>query len=203
MKKTILAIGITMASFPTFAQGHINFSWFGSGNATAGVRIGSGNNVPSQLPGWYVSGDYSVEAYMANGAGQAESSLVPIASTKTVFAGAATTTASGSPASDGSGLWSAGPRDTGLAVGLATIEVRAWYDPNHNLNYVQAQALDYNWGKSTLYNINLVTSNDPAIQSLDSINFQPFTVETPAPEPSTFALAGLGAVAMLIFRRRK
>jgi len=48
--------------------------------------------------------------------------------------------------------------------------------------------------------------SDPAIQSLDSINFQAFTVgdilET-CPEPPTLALSGLGAVAILIFRRRK
>jgi hypothetical protein len=31
----------------------------------------------------------------------------------------------------------------------------------------------------------------------------PATVMTPIPEPSTFALAGLGAAALLIFRRRK
>src|SRR5260221_14754130 len=86
MKKTILLIWITMANItPTFAQGYINFSWFGSGNPTAGVRIGSFSNPSSQLPGWYVSGDYSVEAWMAAGANQPFGSLVPIASTREEF----------------------------------------------------------------------------------------------------------------------
>jgi len=194
-----------MASLPTFAQGNIAFSWFNSAGGTpGGVQVGSPSNPSSQLQGWYVAGDYSVEAYMANGAGQTEASLAPIAATRTVFIGGATTTASGSPATDGSGLIQGPVADTGFAAGgQATIEVRAWYDPNHNTTYEAALAAGVNTGKSTLYNINLTTSTDPTIQSLDSINFQAFTVATPVPEPSTFALAGLGAAAMLIFRRRK
>ena len=139
---------------------------------------------------------------MATG-GAAEISLVPIAATRTTFLGGATTTVSGGPNVDGSGLWMAGPRDTGLPIGPATIEVRAWYDPNHNTSFDQAVALGVNYGMSFVYNINLVsTSTDPTIQSLDSIGMAAFTVPT-VPEPSTFALAGLGAAAMLIFRRRK
>src|SRR5437899_12497792 len=170
MKTALLLIGITTAGIePTFAQGYINFKWFGSGNPIAGVRIGSFSNPVSQLPGWYVSGDYSVEAWMAAGANQSEGSLVPIATTRTIFLGGATTTAAGSPSSDGSGLWFAGAQDTGLAVGIATIEVRAWYDPNHNLTWDQALQMLYNPGRSSRYNINLVSNTDPNIQSLDSI----------------------------------
>jgi len=192
-----------MASLSTFGQGSIAFSWFGSGSPTAGVQVGNPSNPSSQLAGWYVAGDYSVEAYMANGAGQTEASLTPIAASRTVFIGGATTTASGSPSTDGSGYIQGPVVDTGFAAGgTATIEVRAWYDPNHNTTYEQAVALGVNNGKSTLYNISLVTSTDPTIQSLDSINFQAFTVSS-VPEPSTFALAGLGAAALLIFRRRK
>ncbi len=197
-----LVIGIIISDpVTTFAQGYINFSWFGNG--VQGVQVGGASNPSSQLPGWYVSGDYSVEAWMAAGANQPFGSLVPIASTRTVFFGGAMTTAAGSPATDGSGLWSAGLQDTGLAVGPATIEVRAWYDPNHNTTFAQAQALGVNSGRSTPYNINLVVFNDPTIQSLDSINFQAFCVGAECPEPSTFALSGLGAAAILILRRRK
>ena len=189
-----------MASLSTFAQGYINFSWFGNG--TQGVQVGSPSNPASQQPGWFVAGDYSVEAYMATGTGVPAGSLAPIASTRTVFIGGATTTAAGSPQTDGSGLIQGPIADTGLATGDATIQVKAWYDPNHNTTFAQAQALGVNTGVSTLYTINLRGQTDPTVQKLDDINFQPFTVSS-VPEPSTFALAGLGAAAMLIFRRRK
>ena len=64
-----------------------------------------------------------------------------------------------------------------------------------------ALAAGVNAGASTLYNIALVDNSSPP-KSLDDIGLQPFTTST-VPEPSTFALAGLGAAAMLIFRRRK
>jgi len=203
MKKSLLLIGFFMAGIaPTFAQGFINFSWFGSGNPTAGVTIGPYSTVASQLPGWYVAGDYSVEAYMAAGAGAPQGSLIPIASTRTVFIGDATTTAAGSPGSNGAGLIQGPVADTGFAVGTDTIQVRAWYDPNHNTTFNQAVAAVVNTGVSALYNITSTAQTDPTVPSLDTIGFAAFTVGV-MPEPSTFALAGLGAAAFVIFRRRK
>jgi len=201
MKKTILLIGLTMATIaPTFGQGFINFSWFGNG--TQGIQIGSGSNPAAQLPGWYLSGDYSVQAYMATGSGAPLASLLPVAAAKTVFIGGTTTTAAGTPTSDGSGLWQGPVVDTGLALGAATIQVRAWYDPNHNTTFAQAVQAGVNTGSSAILNINLVDNTSPLVQSLDSVGMAPFTVSA-VPEPGTFALAGLGAAALLIFRRRK
>jgi len=146
---------------------------------------------------------------MATGANQAESSLVPIANAKTTFLGGTTTAAptasTGTPGNDLSGLWFAGAEDTGLPTGAATVEVRAWYDPSHNTTYAQALANGLNTGKSSVLNINLTAGTDPTIQSLDSVNMAAFSVSGASitPEPSTFALAGLGAAAALIFRRRK
>ena len=141
---------------------------------------------------------------MAAGAGQSIGSLVPIAAAKAVFIGGATTTAAGAPNVDGSGLWQGPVTDTGLAQGAATIQVRAWYDPNHNTSFGQALAAGVNGGKSALYNITLVGNTDPTINSLDTVGMAPFNVGIlSCPEPSTFALAGLGAAALLFFRRRK
>ena len=147
---------------------------------------------------------------MAPGSGQPAGSLNPIAASKTTFLGGAVTTAAGSPASDMSGLWSGGLIDTGLPLGPATIQVKVWYDPNHNQSYDQTFTCN-NAGFSALYNITLTTKSDPTINSLDTAGLAPFTVgngsfDTPIcilPEPSTCALAGLGAAALLFFPRRK
>jgi len=208
MKKTILIIELsTMVTIaPVFGQGYIDFSWFGSGTPQ-GIQVGSPNSVRSQLPGWYLAGDYSVEAYMAAGLNMPESSLNPIAASKTTFLGGPVTTATGSPASDMSGLWSGGPVDTGLPFGPATIQVRVWYDPNHNWSYYQSYPCN-NSGKSSLYTIWPTAKSDPTIPSLDNINFAPFSVangsyDTPfcIPEPSTFALFALGASSFFLSRR--
>jgi len=178
----------------------MNFSWFDSG--TQGIQIGATGNPSSQLSGWYLSGDYSVQAFMAAGAGQPAGALIPISAAKTIFLGAATTTAASSPLSDGSGLWQGPVVDTGFATGAATIQVRAWYDPNHNTTFDQAVVFGVNFGVSGLYNINLVGNTDPTINSLDTVGMAPFVVNA-VPEPGTVALAAAGAMALLIFRRRK
>jgi hypothetical protein len=206
MKTIILLVGIS--GTPAFGQGYICFSWLDAPNYNDGIQIGWSSGVCGQLPGYYLASDYSVEAWMAAGGSQPQWSLIPIPSTKTTFIGDATTTAYGGPLTDGSGLWYEGPVDTGLPVGLATIQVRAWYDPNHNLTYEQSEFLGYNFGSSALYNINLVSSTDPNMQYLESVGFQKFTVGnwppiTCTPEPSTFMLGCLGFGALLIFARKK
>jgi hypothetical protein len=201
MKKTLLLIGLTLASLSTFAQGYIDLSWTGG----TGITVGNGSNPSSQLPGWFCGGDYSLQAYMASGAGQAENSLTAIASLRTIFLGGPTS-ASGGPTSDGAGLFaSAVFANTGFAVGAAdTIQIRVWYNPGGNTfaSYEAALGAGVNTGKSGLLSITPADQTSPSAPSLDTAGMQAFSVSA-VPEPSTFALAGLGAAAMLIFRRRK
>lgn len=207
MKKLLLLTGFSLAVVaPAFSQGSMSFLWTGSSFST-GIKIGSPSNPSAQLSGWYVGSDYSAEAYMATGTGVAEGSLAPIAATLTSmgFVAGTATTAGGGPGTDGSGLINGAAPDTGLAVGNATIQVRVWYNGGQYATYEAALAAGVNTGKSLEYTIALAGSGTPP-PSLDDIGMAAFNVQgtgTIMPEPSTFALAGLGAAALLIFRRRK
>ena len=200
MKKLFLLTGFSLATMaPAFAQGYINFTWI---NGT-GITIAAPSNPSTQLPGWFCGSDYTVQAYMATGAGQPESSLAPVGSCKTTFLGNATS-ASGGPEFNGEGLW-ASPAfsNTGYAVGVVdTIQIRAWYSGGGATTFQAALLAGVNVGKSSLYSITPKANTDPTALSMDDIGLQAFTVASIIPEPSTFALAGLGAAALWIFRRR-
>jgi len=203
MKKLLLLTGLCVATVAsTFAQGYLNANYFGSG-ATIGVTVASPSNPGNQSAGWYCGSDYTVQIWAAAGTSQAEGSLAGTAIVTTFLGGA--TSASGGPSSDGAGLFGAGAQDTGIAIGPITIQLRAWYSGGGATTYAQALSAGVNTGKSALYNITTVANSDPTIKSLDDIGVQGFSVSGAAvvPEPSTFALAGLGAAALLIFRRRK
>lgn len=62
---------------------------------------------------------------------------------------------------------------------------------------VVASAAGANPGVSQLFTINVTAPPDAANHTI----FPAFIIGIP--EPSTFALAGLGAAALLLFRRRK
>ena len=92
---------------------------------------------------------------------------------------------------------------------VATIQMVAW-DNSSGLYPTYAQALAA-WtgqtfpyiamGKSAPFNVNNIggqANEAPPLLGLESFNLW-----FPTPEPSSFALVGLGAAALLIFRRRK
>ena len=81
------------------------------------------------------------------------------------------------------------------------VQLLAWYDPTGNTSFWDAVYDGYNVGWSAVMDIRLASFTDPVIS--DASGFLGFQVDPLIPEPSTFALAGLGAVALLIFRRRK
>jgi hypothetical protein len=105
------------------------------------------------------------------------------------------------------GVWSGGGDRTltGFNFGQqVTLQVRVWdiADGSTFENAIANPARQGFSGVSTpfLYNIP-ATASDP-VPNFFMSNFSGFTI-VPVPEPSTFALAGLGAAALLIFRRRK
>ena len=84
------------------------------------------------------------------------------------------------------------------------LQVRLW-DINFGATFEAARAnpaYRSSIGVSALFLFTVVANTDAANQRM--FNFQGFSLTfVPVPEPSMFALAGLGAAALVIFRRRK
>jgi len=200
VKKLFLITAFTLATMASaFSQGYIDFTFL----IGPGITIAAPSNPSSQLPGWFCGSDYTVQAYMASGAGALEGSLTPVANLKTTFLGNVTS-AGGGPTFNGEGLWAGNPNtDSGYAAGAVdTIQVRAWYSGGGITTYEAAALVGVNHGKSSLYNITPVTFGTPDPPSMDTIGLQAFTVSVIIPEPSTFMLTGLAAAALWLFRRR-
>jgi hypothetical protein len=88
----------------------------------------------------------------------------------------------------------------GVPSGTGTFKVEAWIGPE--TTFAEAQANLRSSGQLTFQNPvgnPLATPPDvpPDLTGMGAV------ILTAVPEPSTFALAGLGAAALLIFRRRK
>jgi len=132
----------------------------------------------------------------ANGAGQAESALQGQSQTTTFRTGGAAGNITGITATLGNV-----PQDSAAA----TVEMAAW-DNSSGLYSTWNQA-SVAWlggliaagvsGPLTVNAIGGTQNSAPSLVGLQSFNL--YTI----PEPTSFALAGLGAAAMLIFRRRK
>jgi hypothetical protein len=88
------------------------------------------------------------------------------------------------------------PAIAGQAVGTQlTLVIRAW-DTRTGATWDTATVR----GQSGGFNYTLVSSSTPGPDPVGLTGFQLINV---IPEPSTYALAGLGAAALLLFRRRK
>jgi hypothetical protein len=121
-------------------------------------------------------------------------------------------TASGPYSATGSG----GVVVPGIAVGANASLVLIGWDVAHGGSTVQSFITAFNagtagllYGRSAIGNIVLGNGSTPPDSNLFGTTagqvggFSMGTIGAVIPEPATFALAGLGAAAMLIFRRRK
>lgn len=220
MKKLIVAAVAVTCAVGVFAQGTVTFNnrvvgsvvthvyapLAGSptvsqiGNGTADTPAGTTSWAGYTLIGTALAGQYGGQSTIAQllaapGSGQPDISLLPQATGLATFrTGAA------------AGFIQGGVTATLSNVGPdapATLEMVAWDNSSGNYpNWVLAGPAWRNGliaaGVSGTWNSTVGgTSTPPNITGAQSFNL--YFV----PEPSTFALAGLGAAALLIFRRRK
>jgi hypothetical protein len=212
MKKLILtAVAVTCAA-SVFAQGTVIF---GNRSAPVITRVYYNAAVTSQVvgngtadtppgttdwTGWTaITGSGWMAAILgANGAAVPEGSL-------TFGANPTTTTFRGGANAGGFAVTTATINSVNKDAAVATLEVFVWdnkggtlTDPTAALQQFRAGTLT--GGLSGAFNVQLIggdINTPPALTGLQSFNV--FIV----PEPATVALAGLGAAALLIFRRRK
>jgi hypothetical protein len=183
MKKLIVTLALGMACVSAFAQGTLIF-----GNANAQV------NAPiwetAITTGTKLSGTAWIAQLWYGPAGATEGSLI-----------AHPTTATFSTTAAQAGYFFGGARtiDTIAGGAAAVVQVRVW-NAAAGSTWAAAQASPLGiTGASGLFSINLTV---PPTTPANLVGLTSFAV-VPVPEPSSFALAGLGAAALLIFRRRK
>jgi len=216
MKKTLLPLALVAATAAAFAQGKVGFGNNGSSLVTlsstdhfqaddsvAGQAIvTSGPSLPSGVR-------LSVGLYV----GTSSSSLALVTTTPTSPVTASPLALN--PASGGSGVsgqWSPANYAINGFAGSVFLQVKVW-DATY-ASYELAQAAhptgDVYLGKDNVFQMTLGSSiTYPAMTTGGSTtwaaagNNTPIIVSAVVPEPGTIALAGLGAAAMMIFRRRK
>jgi len=203
MKKVLLTLVVVAATAVTmYGQGRVSFNNAASGNVititTDPTRAAAGQGAVGALLGstysiqllWAPQGTYTSQAaFLAALVGSGPA--VP-------FLG--TTGDAGSSAGLFAGGATPSPVGTSMPVAPYTMQARAWYNGGQFANYDAAVLGGANVGLSAFFNLTPTASPTPAPVTL---GLQSFTVAGVVPEPSTFALAGLGAAALLLFRRRK
>jgi len=85
--------------------------------------------------------------------------------------------------------------------GVGVFEVEGW--TGSFANYAAAVAAGANAGQSAQFLNSTGNPNPPATPPVNTTGWDGNLVLVPTPEPGTLALGGLGAAALLYFRRRK
>jgi hypothetical protein len=212
MKKYIITLVALGAVVSASAQGIINYNMRVTGSVVAHVYTPQAADINAKLTGntaaetpvgtqvytgsWLTGSGWSAQLFSANLAGQEESSLVAIPASVATFRTGTTL--------GGTIVASALVVPNVPANGTGTFQLRAWNNVGGTLTtWAQAEAA---WmagtiaaGKSDRFTISGLS--DGISLNPNMVNLRSFNVYF-VPEPTTFALLGLGALGMLIFRRK-
>jgi hypothetical protein len=167
-----------------------------TGGAIGNTR--SGNATPAGAYNYNVGSDFTVELYGAAGYNVALGSLAALPQYTSQLRTSSTTGGTFATVS-----LSSDPGIPSTTGNQATVALYAWYSLG-GLTLAQDQAGSGPWGVSPLDNITALGGlGSPASTPEDVLGLQSFSlIAPPVPEPSTIALAVMGASALL-FRRRK
>jgi hypothetical protein len=213
MKKSILTFGAVLASAAcVMAQGTLNYNQRISGvfvthTYLGGPGEGRYGNTATDLPagtqtytGALLQGtNYSAQLFYAVGAGQPLSALVAAPGSLTTFR------TGGTFGGTIAGTFLPLPGTT--VGGAATLQLRAWDNAGGTIQSWDNALIR---GQSEVFTVlGLADPSSPNPPNMQGSGVDPNTGGlrsfniVPVPEPSTFLLGGIGAAALLIFRRRK
>lgn len=194
MNKRIVAIGlIAYASLNAHGQGIGTFEFM-----NVGVPDNRQIYIDDYLTGPKASGnDYQIAVYWGPAGTADENALVQVGASTGFLTG------------PGAGQFNGGARTIfGLSEdgGVAAFQARAWDASTGHTTWEQAAADPAGRvGKGPVFDMKTKDPSDfgEALPRLGyAIGWQGFAI-TPVPEPSTWALAGLGIIGLLIFSHRR
>jgi len=214
MKKSILTFGAVLASAAcVMAQGTLNYSQRISGVFVTHTYLGApgelakAGNTSTDLPagtqtylGALLQGtNYSAQLFFAPGAGMPLSALVAAPGSLTTFRTGGTF--------GGTIAGSFLPLPGTTVGGAATMQLRVWDNGGGTIGSWDLAQIR---GQSEVFTVlGLADATSPNPPNMQGSGVDPNTGGlrsfniVPVPEPSTFLLGGIGAAALLIFRRRK
>lgn len=214
MKKLIVALTTTLACLGAFAQGKVNMQnnslhlayYDTNGNLRPADAALAGQGAKSTAMPLGVTLVMDLYGYSGTGAGTlAFISSTTFSSTTGLWSGPANIIPASAPA-DVPSTFQVQIRDNTFPTAAASKAGQSYYSFGQVFTMVP--------GGSVLYNA-IWNHNSPALSTWNDGTYNMdvqanvvgsrgvMDIQVDVPEPTTFALAGLGAAALLIFRRRK
>jgi hypothetical protein len=187
MKRLFLTVALGVACVSAFAQGTFTLANYGTGFSAKITDTDGTTGLAGSA--------WSVDLYWAAGIVVNSTQLVALGQP-----GAFSTV----PAL--AGYFNDGPRTINTTPGVITAQLRVWDTASGSSWAAASMVPSASLGESTLFYVTLGNPNatPPGLPgTLSGINGHPFSIVALIPEPSAFALAGLGLAGMLLLRRRR